>query len=100
MVLAHPPNTKTEFAIGLHSASLLRGLFGSAFFLDPDALEFLSGLFLFVRLLQRHELAGGSVALGPGGRASSGVLVCERFFTAPLRALSPIGLLTAIVSSP
>ncbi|MBR1192043.1 hypothetical protein JQ634_03725 [Bradyrhizobium sp. AUGA SZCCT0240] len=30
----------------------------------------------------------------------SGVFTCDRFFTAPLRALSPFGLLTAILMSP
>jgi hypothetical protein len=59
-------------------------------------LEFLCGCFLFPGAFQGYELTRVSVALCPGARAAQSGFVCERFFTAPLRALSPVGLLTAI----
>ena len=70
-------------------------LFGR-FFLKPHALEFLCGLLALRGLLDAHEFAGRLVALGESGSPPNVVFVCERFLTAPLRALSPTGLLTAM----
>jgi hypothetical protein len=44
------------------------------------------------------ELTVLFVTLGPSVTPPSFVLNCERLFTAPFRALSPTGLLTAILS--
>jgi hypothetical protein len=60
-------------------------------FLLPDALELLRGLF------DGHELAADLVSLRQV--LVSGFLSWVRFFTAPLRALSPLGLFTAMVAS-
>jgi hypothetical protein len=73
--------------------------------LGRDLSERLHALSLFShtlklgRLLLGHELAASLVSLGE--RLFSIVLVasCERFFTAPLRALSPTGLFVAMMFS-
>ena len=64
--------------------------------LSPNPLNFFAAFFFVAGFLIIHELAARLVALGPCGRATNFVLSWVRFFTAPLRALSPTGMLTAI----
>ncbi|MGM4955316.1 hypothetical protein ACT4MK_08135 [Bradyrhizobium barranii] len=78
-----------------HLSLLCLLLYGN-FLLKPHALEFLCGLLALRGLLDAHEFAGRLVALGEAEAPPNVVFVCERFLTAPLRALSPTGLLTAM----
>lgn len=89
-----PPN----WALPLFTCSLCHSRFWTLL-LAAHALEFLRGLFLLGWLFHRHELSVLFIALGPVAPPSV-VLSCVRFLTAPLRALSPTGLLTAMTYLP
>lgn len=67
--------------------------------LQPNAFEFLSGLRFLGRLLDAINSSEVLLRLAQAVAPPSFDLSCVRFFTAPLRALSPLGLFTAIVVS-
>jgi hypothetical protein len=93
MVLTHPTDAKTESAVGFHFASLLRGTYLAArFFSTRTPLNFLAAFFFFPDRFNAMNSPEVRSRLVQADAPPSAVLVCERFFTAPLRALSPIGL--------
>ena len=77
----------------------VRFLVFAAFFSIRTPLNFFAAFFLVGRFSAMNS-PDALLRLVQADAPPIVVLVCERFFTAPLRALSPVGLLTATVHLP
>jgi hypothetical protein len=76
--------------------SYRRLLLFRGFLLKPHALEFFAAFLPFAGLLTPMNSPDVLSRLVKAEAPPNVVFVCERFLTAPLRALSPTGLLTAM----